>query len=44
MEENADLIDSIVDYNRDYILNYFGLVSLVKSYVIRVDNEVVERP
>jgi ribonucleoside-diphosphate reductase subunit M1 len=42
--ENEDTINNMIDYTKDYDLTYFSLISLMKSYLIKVNDEVVERP
>ncbi|ADM12412.1 ribonucleoside diphosphate reductase [Encephalitozoon intestinalis ATCC 50506] len=42
--ENAEIIDSIIDYEKDFLFNYFGILTLMKSYLIKVGEEIVERP
>lgn len=37
-------IQSLLDYNRDYLIDYFGFKTLERSYLLRVNNTVVERP
>ncbi len=44
IEENADLLDSTIIYDRDYGFDYFGLKTLEKSYLLRIDGQVAERP
>ena len=44
IEKNKDELDAIIDYNRDYLLDYFGLKTLERSYLFRVDDTIVERP
>ncbi|ORD95082.1 Ribonucleoside-diphosphate reductase [Enterospora canceri] len=39
-----DKIDSIVDYSRDYNFDYFGFLSLRKTYLMKIDNKIVESP
>lgn len=41
---NADLLDSSIIYDRDYSFDYFGFKTLEKSYLLRMDGDVVERP
>lgn len=42
---NAELIEGFIDYNRDYLLDYFGFKTLEKAYLLRdSDRRVVERP
>ena len=33
-----------MDYKRDYGYDYFGFKTLEKSYLLKVDNKIVERP
>jgi ribonucleoside-diphosphate reductase alpha chain len=42
--ENEEFINSIIDYEKDYLITYFGFKSLEKSYLLKIDNNVVERP
>jgi ribonucleoside-diphosphate reductase alpha chain len=44
IQKNADLLDSAVIYDRDYEFDYFGFKTLERSYLLRMDGEVVERP
>lgn len=37
-------IDAKLDYERDYLFDYFGFRTMEKSYLMRYDDEVVERP
>ena len=39
---NKDL-DELVDYNRDYLIDFFGFKTLERAYLLRVNNVVVER-
>jgi ribonucleoside-diphosphate reductase subunit M1 len=42
---NGALINSRLDYTRDYNYDFFGFKTLEKSYLLRVANKViVERP
>ena len=41
---NADTIDTICDYNRDYLIDYFGFKTLTQSYLIQINNIIIERP
>ena len=42
--DNAEEIESVIDYQRDYDFDFFGLKTLEKSYLYRVNKEMVERP
>lgn len=44
IEDNADLLDSTIIYDRDYGFDYFGFKTLEKSYLLRIDEKIVERP
>ena len=37
-------LDAMIDHNRDYLLEYFGLKTLERAYLFRIHNVVVERP
>ena len=36
-------IENIIDYKRDYKIDYFGFKTLEKSYLYRINNVIVER-
>ncbi len=44
MEKYADRLDSAIIYDRDYTFDYFGFKTLERSYLLRMNGEVVERP
>ena len=44
IESNKDFFDSLIDYKRDYEIDYFGFKTLERAYLMRIDKEVVERP
>nr|WP_294902717.1 ribonucleoside-diphosphate reductase subunit alpha [uncultured Lacibacter sp.] len=44
IEENADVLDSTIIYDRDYGFDYFGFKTLEKSYLLRIDEKIAERP
>lgn len=44
IQQNAELLDSTIIYDRDYSFDYFGFKTLEKSYLLKVDGKVVERP
>jgi ribonucleoside-diphosphate reductase alpha subunit len=39
-----DKLDSAIIYDRDYGFDYFGFKTLERSYLLRMDGKVVERP
>jgi ribonucleoside-diphosphate reductase alpha chain len=44
INDNADLLDSTIIYDRDFGYDYFGFKTLEKSYLLKVNGKVVERP
>jgi len=45
VKENAELIESHIHYERDFLLDYFGLKTLERAYLLRDTNRhIVERP
>ena len=37
-------IDDMIDYNRDYLIDYFGFKTLERSYLFKIGNQFIERP
>ncbi|WP_250630670.1 ribonucleoside-diphosphate reductase subunit alpha [Rhodoflexus caldus] len=44
VRNNAALLDSVIIYDRDFNYDYFGFKTLERSYLLRMDGKVVERP
>ena len=44
IEDNADILDSTIIYDRDYAFDYFGFKTLEKSYLLKIDGKIAERP
>jgi len=44
VRKNKDILDSAIIYDRDYGFDYFGFKTLERSYLLRMDGKVVERP
>ncbi|MCO5934221.1 ribonucleoside-diphosphate reductase subunit alpha [Mucilaginibacter sp. RB4R14] len=44
IRENADILDSSIIYDRDFGFDYFGFKTLEKSYLLKVDGKIAERP
>jgi len=36
-------INDMIDYNRDYLIDYFGFKTLERAYLFRINNTIVER-
>ncbi|AGZ00460.1 CPXV083 protein [Cowpox virus] len=39
-----DKLNSVIIYERDFSYNYFGFKTLEKSYLLKINNKIVERP
>jgi ribonucleotide reductase alpha subunit len=37
-------IENMIDYNRDYLIDYFGFKTLERAYLFKNNNKVIERP
>src|SRR5580765_559706 len=44
IHENAAELDEAIIYDRDFGYDYFGFRTLEKSYLMKIDGKVVERP
>jgi ribonucleoside-diphosphate reductase alpha chain len=44
IRDNKDILNENLDYSRDYLFDYFGFKTLEKSYLMRINGKVVERP
>ena len=42
--QNKEEINQMIDYNRDYLFDYFGFKTLEKSYLLKVNDKIIERP
>ena len=42
--ENKDFLDSSIIYDRDFRYDYFGFKTLERSYLLKLDGEIAERP
>jgi ribonucleoside-diphosphate reductase alpha chain len=42
--KHRDQLDSAIIYDRDYNFDYFGFKTLERSYLLRMNKQVVERP
>jgi ribonucleoside-diphosphate reductase alpha chain len=42
--ENKDLLDSSIIYDRDFRYDYFGFKTLTRSYLMKLDGLIAERP
>ena len=44
VEKNAELLDSLVIYDRYFSYDYFGFKTLERSYLLRMNGRIAERP
>ncbi|MBS7785969.1 ribonucleoside-diphosphate reductase subunit alpha [Flavobacterium sp. CYK-55] len=44
IQKNAEFLDSHVIYNRDFNYDYFGFKTLERSYLLKINGKIVERP
>jgi ribonucleotide reductase alpha subunit len=44
IQENKDEIDSAIVHARDYSYDYFGIKTLIRSYLLKIDGKIAERP
>jgi len=41
---NSEKLDSTIIYNRDFNYDYFGFKTLERSYLLKINGQIVERP
>lgn len=44
VNENKEKIESTMDYQRDYLIDYFGFKTLERAYLMKINKKSVERP
>jgi ribonucleoside-diphosphate reductase alpha subunit len=44
VETHKDTLETMIDYSRDDLIDYFGFKTLERAYLMRVDGKVIERP
>ena len=44
IKNNAELLDSAVIHDRDFGYDYFGFKTLERSYLLKINGQIVERP
>lgn len=43
-QTHAAFFQSILDYSRDYLLDYFGFKTLERAYLLKISKKIIERP
>tara|TARA_Y100001958_G_scaffold159515_1_gene161388 strand:- start:983 stop:3748 length:2766 start_codon:yes stop_codon:yes gene_type:complete len=44
VEQNKDAFNAMIDYNRDFEIDYFGFKTLERAYLMKIDKKTIERP
>ena len=44
IQDNADRLNSAIVYDRDFNYQFFGFKTLERSYLLKIDGKVAERP
>jgi len=44
ISNNKDTFDSMIVHERDYLIDYFGFKTLERAYLMKISNEIIERP
>lgn len=44
VQENSELLDSTLIYDRDFRYDFFGFKTLERSYLLKLDGKIAERP
>jgi ribonucleoside-diphosphate reductase subunit M1 len=44
IKENRNELNNMIDYERDYLFDYFGFKTLERAYLTKIGDQVIERP
>ena len=44
IRKNYNDYENMIDYNRDYLIDYFGFKTLERAYLLKINGKIVERP
>ena len=44
VNKNKEKLNTCIDYQRDYLFDYFGFKTLERAYLLRVNKRIIERP
>jgi ribonucleoside-diphosphate reductase alpha chain len=42
--EHSSALESMIDYSRDYLIDYFGFKTLERAYMMKLNKNIIERP
>ena len=43
IQQNAETLEAMCNYSRDYLIDYFGFKTLERAYLMKIDKKIVER-
>ena len=43
LEKHAQVLDDMIDHNRDYLIDFFGFKTLERAYLFKINDKIVER-
>lgn len=44
VENHESILNEMIDYDRDYLIDYFGFKTLERAYLFKIGNKIIERP
>ena len=44
IRKNYTDYENMIDYNRDYLIDYFGFKTLERAYLLKINGKIIERP
>ena len=44
VQYHSQRLEEMIDYSRDYLIDYFGFKTLERAYLLRINKKIVERP
>ena len=44
IQKHRNKLNNVIKYERDYLLEYFGFMTLFRSYLMRLEKQAIERP
>jgi ribonucleoside-diphosphate reductase alpha chain len=44
IRQHGKYVDTLCDYSRDFLIDYFGFKTLDRAYLMRLDGKTIERP
>jgi ribonucleoside-diphosphate reductase alpha subunit len=44
VNEHKEKLNDVIDYEKDYNIDFFGFKTLERSYLLKIDGKIIERP